>query len=228
MKHRHTCSELVSVELHTAEGSSEQLVAILEDISETGARLQLDRPIPAESRIRILCSNCEAHCEFLGQVVESRFQDELGYFAEVVFHPGTEWTPKKYKPQHMLDLSTLEDKAGHCGSRPEKCPCDGAVCPSEIISRVIEPFVPLGERVRAVGREVAKVCGSMDAEAAAECFHSLFRIPVSCRLFYEFHHAYRTQREKMDRQQTLSGDLVVHLSRMAHLLNSIPEEALRR
>jgi hypothetical protein len=227
MEHRHTCSELVTIHMQTADGNNEELVSILEDISETGARLQLERPVPADSRLRMVCSNCEAHCEFGAHVVGSQLHDGIGYFTEIAFEPGTAWCPERYSPQHLLDISSLVGPSKQCSSGAAKCSCDGSVCPSEVISRAIDPFVPLAERVRLVGREVAKVCGSLDEETAAECFRNLFAVPPVCRLYREFLSAYQAQREKSEKRPA-RGNLKRHVGRIAELLNSIPEEALSR
>jgi hypothetical protein len=225
-KHSHTCSDLITVHLQTSDGREEKLVAILEDISASGARLQLERPIPTHTGIRMVCSSCEAHCEFGGQVVDSHFHDGIGYFTEVVFKPGTVWSPEQYRPKHLLDISGRSDRAERQVRVVNACCCEGTVCPNEIISRVIEPLVPLAERVRDVGRQVAKVCGTMNEAEASECFSNLFLTPPVCRLFHEFMAAYRVQREKMEKQPVIEGDLIEHINRMAQSLISIPEEAL--
>jgi hypothetical protein len=44
--------------------------------------------------------------EFTGVVRYCNFR-EIGYFVGVEFNPGSEWSSRAYKPQHLLDLKKL-------------------------------------------------------------------------------------------------------------------------
>lgn len=221
MKHSHSCSDLITVHLQTSGRGEEELVAILEDISAFGACLQLERSIPTDTAIRMVCSCCEAHCEFRGRIVDSRAEDGIGYFIEVNFEPGTVWSPERYRPDHLLDVSGQAHQAEQVPAL-NACCCDGPVCPNEVVSRAIEPFMPLAKRVREVGREVAKVCGGMDEAQASECFSHLFRTPPACVLFHEFMSAYRVQRGKMERKPVRGGELIERVQKIAKSLSRIP------
>jgi hypothetical protein len=44
--------------------------------------------------------------EFRGTVRYCEYQ-EIGYFVGVEFEPGSKWSRKTFKPQHLLDLERL-------------------------------------------------------------------------------------------------------------------------
>ena len=78
------------------------VTGLLEDISPSGACLQLDRAAPLgveiywQSRAK----------EFTGKVRYCVFR-EIGYFVGVEFATGTRWSRKTFRPQHLLDLQKL-------------------------------------------------------------------------------------------------------------------------
>ncbi len=99
---RMMCSELVQVHFRDEKGRTRRLLGNLEDISLSGVCLQVDDPVPLNTELRI----CHPKGEFNGTVRYCLFR-EIGYFLGVQFGEGCQWSPRAFKPQHMLDLRTL-------------------------------------------------------------------------------------------------------------------------
>lgn len=185
LKRRKLCSDLVAIQVQTGAGRGRKITAVLEDISESGAGLLLERPVPKDAEVRLLC----AACELRGHVRHCHLQKGVGYYAGVEFDPGTEWSEARYEPQHLLDPPIAFGPPQGETERTRPC-CNEAVCPREEISRVIEPSAPAAESARKAGAFVAGVCADLDAEKLARCFSRLFGIGPECRLFEEFSLAY--------------------------------------
>jgi PilZ domain len=100
------CADLVDVRWKDKTGRTRRTVANLEDISLSGACLQVDRPIPPQSMIHISYPNGE----LLGKVRYCVYR-EIGYFLGVEFEPGSRWSLRSYKPQHLLDPRRLVSRA---------------------------------------------------------------------------------------------------------------------
>jgi hypothetical protein len=96
------CADLVDVRWQDRSGREWSTAANLEDISVAGACLQLDGPIPPETRLGIQ----HAQGEFQGIVRYCVFR-EIGYFIGVQFAPDTQWSPQQFEPAHLLDLREL-------------------------------------------------------------------------------------------------------------------------
>ncbi len=99
------CSELVSAHWVDEFGHKRKEVANLEEIWPSGARLQLPTPIRQQTQLRIVGRGTE----FLAQVCTCA-ADFAGYFAEVQFEGGYEWSKQKYLPEHFFDPQTLRAK----------------------------------------------------------------------------------------------------------------------
>lgn len=182
---RHLCSDLTTVHLRMPDGSKRELVGNLEEIDTTGACVQLEEPLEAETTLRFICTNCERPCEFNATVVSCHHQAGVGYYVDVRFTAGEEWSPERYRPNHLLhpgELLELESKP--------QC-CDRGVCPKEEIACLLDPGVSLAQRVRDVGEEVAFLCSGLSDQEAGSCFESLFGAGTDCRLFHIFLSAYR-------------------------------------
>jgi hypothetical protein len=94
------CSDLIKVRL---EGKHPRdLIANLEDISPSGARLLFERAVPTGAR---LCLRL-GRFKFRGQVRYST-HNEIGHFAGVQFDAGRKWSRKMYEPKHLLDPARL-------------------------------------------------------------------------------------------------------------------------
>jgi hypothetical protein len=89
-------------------GRSKKSLANLEDISLSGACLQVDAPIPLETAVRIT----HAKGEMAGIVKYCVFRD-IGYFLGIEFEAGSRWSLKQFKPQHLLDPRHLVLRSIH-------------------------------------------------------------------------------------------------------------------
>lgn len=102
------CADMVDVCWKDKGGRNKKSVANLEDISLSGACLQVDSPIPLETVIRIT----HAKGELAGIVKYCVFRD-IGYFLGIEFEPGSRWSLKHFKPQHLLDPRHLVLRSIH-------------------------------------------------------------------------------------------------------------------
>lgn len=101
------CADLVDVRWKDATGKVRHFVANLEDISISGACLQVDKPIPLQATLRITYSKGELH----GRVCYCVYR-EIGYFLGVEFEPGFRWSLRQFKPLHLLDPRRLLSRRG--------------------------------------------------------------------------------------------------------------------
>jgi hypothetical protein len=106
------CSDLVDVEWTDKTERLRRCVANLEDISLSGACLQLDRPIPLGSPMRITYPKGE----LVGIVRYCVFR-EIGFFLGVEFEDGCRWTQRRFRPQHLLDPRKLVMRAVNRNTR---------------------------------------------------------------------------------------------------------------
>ena len=106
---RMLCADLVEVQWKDKGNRAKRCVANLEDISLSGACLQLDGPIQLQTSVRISLPKGELN----GRVRYCVYR-EIGYFIGVEFEPGSRWSQRSYRPQHLLDprrLVPTEDTA---------------------------------------------------------------------------------------------------------------------
>jgi hypothetical protein len=87
-------------------GRRRREMGLLEDISASGACLQLETPVPLGVEILWECPKQE----FTGRVQYCVYR-EIGYFVGVEFDSTSRWSKKAYRPQHLLDLQRLVEKA---------------------------------------------------------------------------------------------------------------------
>jgi hypothetical protein len=99
---RMLCADLVDVVWKDPSGRTRRGVANLEDISLSGACLQVDRPVPLGTPLRISYPNGE-----LTAVVRYCVFRDIGYFLGVEFEEGSRWSQRHYRPQHLLDPRRL-------------------------------------------------------------------------------------------------------------------------
>ena len=92
------CADLVDVSWKDRNGRRRRSIANLEDISPSGACIQIDMPIPLKTEVAIR----RARASFLGTVRYCVFR-EIGYFLGVEFNHGHYWSEEQFKPEHMLD-----------------------------------------------------------------------------------------------------------------------------
>ncbi|MBV9745882.1 MAG: PilZ domain-containing protein [Acidobacteriia bacterium] len=106
------CADLVGVCWKDAEGKTKKAQAVLEDISASGACLQLETPVP----LGVVLRWGSPKKEFAG-VVRYCVYREIGYFVGVQFDPNFRWSKAKFRPQHLLDLGRLIQPTE--GSKPK-------------------------------------------------------------------------------------------------------------
>ena len=99
---RMLCADLVDIRWKDQAGRTRHIVANLEDISLSGACLQVERPVPLGTIMLISYPNGELK----GKVKYCVFR-EIGYFLGIEFESGQRWTKQSYRPQHMLDPRRL-------------------------------------------------------------------------------------------------------------------------
>jgi hypothetical protein len=99
---RMLCADLVDVQWKDQSGRTRRGVANLEDISLSGACLQVDRPVPHGTILRMSYPNGE-----LSGIVKYCVFREIGYFLGVEFEAGSHWSQRHFRPQHLLDPRRL-------------------------------------------------------------------------------------------------------------------------
>ena len=99
---RMLCADMVDVQWRDKTGRVRKGVANLEDISLSGACLQVDNAIPLQTDVRISYHRGE----LVGKVRYCVYR-EIGYFLGIEFDPGNRWSQQEFKPQHMLDPRRL-------------------------------------------------------------------------------------------------------------------------
>lgn len=92
------CADLVDISWKDESGRTRRAVANLEDISYSGACVQLDRPVPVLSFVHITFPKGELY----GRAKYCMFR-EIGYFVGIEFEPGYRWSQRTFQPQHLLD-----------------------------------------------------------------------------------------------------------------------------
>ncbi len=103
---RMMCADMIDVLWYDEFGKRRRTIGLLEDISHSGACLQLEKPIPPGTEIHWQCPKRP----FVARVRYCVFR-EIGYFVGVEFEPNSKWTKKLYVPQHLLDLERLMERA---------------------------------------------------------------------------------------------------------------------
>lgn len=99
---RMLCADLVDVQWKDQTGRTRKAMANLEDISVSGACLQLDAPLPLQTMAAIVYPKGR----FTGKVQYCVYR-EIGYFIGIQFEAGCRWTQRQFKPQHLLDPRRL-------------------------------------------------------------------------------------------------------------------------
>jgi hypothetical protein len=99
---RMLCADMLEVCWKDPTGKTRRATALLEDISASGACLQLETAVPLGAVIRWESPKQE----FKGHVRYCVYR-EIGYFVGVEFDSTTKWSKKAYRPQHLLDLKRL-------------------------------------------------------------------------------------------------------------------------
>jgi hypothetical protein len=98
---RYMCSELVNILIRHEDHAVEQATANLEDISPSGACVQLDEAVRLGADIEIVCSTCR----FKGKVRNCRYAGNW-YDVGIAFDKPGAWDAKRYEPAHLLPIET--------------------------------------------------------------------------------------------------------------------------
>ena len=99
---RMLCADMVEVRWKDRSGKQRKATALLEDISVSGACLQLEGPVPLGVEVA-----WEAPGQFFSGYVRYCVYREIGYFIGVEFARASRWSRQEYTPQHLLDLEQL-------------------------------------------------------------------------------------------------------------------------
>lgn len=101
---RMMCSELVLVQWEDPPGNGCTATGILEDISGTGACVQLEVPVSEGARLSIRPPGVSLR----GTVRYCVFR-EAGYFVGLRFDDDCKLAVSEYRPQHLIDPLALGD-----------------------------------------------------------------------------------------------------------------------
>ncbi len=102
------CADLVDVQWKDQTGRVRRSVANLEDISLSGACLQVERPVPLGTPYRISYPKGVLN----GKVKYCVFR-EIGYFLGIEFETGSRWSRNDFRPQHLLDPRKLANRSAN-------------------------------------------------------------------------------------------------------------------
>ena len=102
---RMLCADMVDVRWWDKSGRAFNGSAILEDISNSGACLQLDAPVPLETTMQITYPKGQLE----GTVKYCVFRD-IGYFVGLEFTSDSKWSREEFEPRHLLDLHSLLER----------------------------------------------------------------------------------------------------------------------
>ncbi|MGB9455469.1 MAG: PilZ domain-containing protein [Bryobacteraceae bacterium] len=102
---RMMCADMVEVRWQDAQKGAQRALALLEDISPSGACLQLETAVPLGTEVHWDCPKQS----FAGFVRYCVYR-EIGFFVGVEFSDACRWSKKAFKPLHLLDLERLVAK----------------------------------------------------------------------------------------------------------------------
>jgi hypothetical protein len=98
-------SDMVTVSWKDEKGRSRPATGLLEDISPSGACIQLDVPVPLGAQMEWKTPKQK----FTGRVRYCVYR-EIGYFVGIEFDDKCKWSKRTYRPAHLLDLRRLVAK----------------------------------------------------------------------------------------------------------------------
>lgn len=96
---RSLCAELLEIHWKDDKHAEHNEFVTLEDISPTGLCLGSETPIPIETKLVIRYPKGK----YEGRVRYCQ-ADELGYQVGVQFEPGYYWSPRQFRPSHLLQF----------------------------------------------------------------------------------------------------------------------------
>jgi PilZ domain len=102
---RNLCAEFITICWTDAEGNTRSELATLEDISATGACLQLEFPIPPDTEVSLQYPKGQ----YRGKIKYSA-REQTGYIHGIEFHPPDRWSKADFEPSHLLELPLIRRK----------------------------------------------------------------------------------------------------------------------
>jgi len=96
------CADMVEVHWEDEKKQPQRALALLEDISPSGACLQLENEVPLGTEVHWDCPKQS----FVGHVRYCDYR-EIGFFVGVEFSDACRWSKRAFKPLHLLDLEKL-------------------------------------------------------------------------------------------------------------------------
>src|SRR5688572_16237637 len=109
---RMLCADLVDVQWKDKGGKLRRAVANLEDISVSGACVQVDQPIPLETTLHIRYPKGDLQ----GRVCYSVYR-EVGYFLVIEFSPEYRCSIRQFRRQHLIDPRRIANRAASRGGK---------------------------------------------------------------------------------------------------------------
>jgi hypothetical protein len=97
---------MVGIQWTDDSGEVRTCTGLLEDISPSGACLQLDSPMALGTALEIEYRKGRLE----GSVCYCFFR-EIGYWIGVRFAPTVKWSQRQFRPRHLLDLKKLLNAA---------------------------------------------------------------------------------------------------------------------
>ena len=95
---RFMCADLVKVRIEGPAGPREE-IANLEDISASGACIQLEAAAMEGADVEMHCANCRLR----GRVSYCRFA-QTGYDVGIAFDERGSWNRQRFQPKHLLEV----------------------------------------------------------------------------------------------------------------------------
>ena len=99
------CADMVRLLFKNSTGRQSVCTGMLEDISPSGACLSMDKPMPLGATVEIAYRKGRLQ----GSVAYCFFR-EMGYWIGIEFDAKAKWSPREFRPHHLLDLKKLLDK----------------------------------------------------------------------------------------------------------------------
>ena len=95
------CAEMITFEVKDSSKHWRRIQANLNEISPSGACLEVDKPVPADASVRLVCGDFKV----IGTVRHCTFQ-EMDYVVGVEFGEGQKWSRGRFWPKHLTDPRT--------------------------------------------------------------------------------------------------------------------------
>jgi hypothetical protein len=110
---RELCADLIKIEWQPESGPVRSEWAILDDISSSGACLQIEQPILPDTVLFLNFpgDRCQARVKYCNY-------GRMNYLLGVRFEQGYRWSRRKFKPEHLLQFRLRRVKDNPKASKP--------------------------------------------------------------------------------------------------------------